>query len=118
MPRELTPTQERALEAARGVWRRGGNKAQGAEAGMAVIRKTTPAGYFPQAPSQPRPTMAAAYVPITTPEEAQVLADYLTEYGNYPLGMFPCEVAGINGDAPVGKGCPFLGEDFCNCEED
>lgn len=32
----------------------------------------------------------------------------------YLIGMTPCEVAGINGDAA--NGCPYAGEDFCTCD--
>jgi hypothetical protein len=60
------------------------------------------------------PAAAAGYEPITTVEQAQVLANYLGEYGDYPVGLSPCFAAGINGDA--GDACPFAGEDFCTCD--
>lgn len=113
---ELTRTQERALEAAREVWNAGGTKKQGVAVGERVILDSTPAGYALQMPGHPYPTFSVKYEPISTPEAAGELADYLAEYGNYPVGMTPCEAAGINGDA--GERCPFLGMDFCQCEED
>jgi hypothetical protein len=44
------------------------------------------------------------------------MRDRLAEQGNCPAGMSLCEVAGMNGDAPPGLGCPFVGEDFCHCD--
>ena len=111
---EPTPTKQRALAAAQAVYRRGGTKHEGVAAGMAVIEESTPAGYLPQAPGQRRPTIPAFHVPVTTVEEADRLANYLAEYGNYPVGMSPCMAAGLNGDAA--EGCPFYGEDFCKCD--
>ena len=52
--------------------------------------------------------------PIETVERAAQVGAYMAEHGNYPSGMSPCDVAGINGDAE--HGCPFLGEPFCQCE--
>jgi hypothetical protein len=112
---DFTRTQEQALEAAREAWRRGGSKADGVAAGKQILEATTPAGYFQHVPGLSRPTMAAAYVPITTRAEADRLVNYLAEHGNYPI-MSPCEAAGINGDAA--DGCPFAGEDFCDCDEE
>lgn len=112
----FTRTQEQALEAAREVWRRGGSKAEGAKVGQQVIRYSTPLGHFPQYPGLPRMTTAPLVdIPVDTPAKADLLRRYLAEYGNYPVGMSLCEAAGINGDAA--DGCPFAGEDFCNCEE-
>lgn len=50
------------------------------------------------------------------PLQLDMMRDRLVKQGNYPAGMSLCEVAGMNGDAPAGMGCPFLGEDFCNCD--
>lgn len=114
----MTPrsnSRERALAAAQGVWRNGGTKKQGVEAGWRILREETPLGYPPQMPGEAqKPTIPLAYVPITTPQQAQLLADYLADYGNYPVGMSLCEAAGINGDAA--ERCPFLGEDSCHCD--
>ena len=51
--------------------------------------------------------------PITSVESAAQRADYLAECGNYPAGMDPCTVAGLNGDSA--GGCLFAGEVFCTC---
>lgn len=48
--------------------------------------------------------------------QVDAMRDRLARQGNYPVGMTLCEVAGMNGDAPAGLGCPFLGENFCNCD--
>jgi hypothetical protein len=37
-------------------------------------------------------------------------------FGNYPAGLSPCFAAGISGDAA--EGCPYAGEDFCDCDKD
>ena len=113
----FTRTQEQALEAAREVWRAGGNKAAGVKAGEQVIHDSTPPGHFPQYPGSPRMmTAPLVHSPADTPVKADLLRRYLAEYGNYPSGMSLCEAAGINGDAA--DGCPFAGEDFCNCDEE
>lgn len=111
---DLTPTQQRALDAAQAVYGRGGTKRAGVTAAMAVIEESTPAGYLPQVPGRRRPTIPAVHAPVATVEDAERLANYLAEYGNYPAGMSPCFVAGLNGDAA--EVCPFYGEDFCDCE--
>jgi hypothetical protein len=106
-------TQQRALDAAQAVYRRGGTKREGVAAGLAVIGESTPPGYFPQVPGKRRPTIPAVHVPVATVGDADRLVDYLAEYGNYPI-MSRCEAAGINGDAA--EGCPFYGEEFCDCD--
>jgi hypothetical protein len=50
------------------------------------------------------------------PLQLDMMRDRLVEQGDYPAGMTLCEVAGMNGDAPAGVGCPFYGEDFCTCD--
>jgi hypothetical protein len=111
---EPTPTQQRALDAAQAVYRSGGTKREGVAAGLAVIGKSTPAGYLPQIPGGRRPTIPAFHVPVANVEDAERLANYLAEYGNYPAGLSPCFVAGLNGDAA--EVCPFYGKDFCTCD--
>lgn len=44
------------------------------------------------------------------------MREHLAAQGDYPVGMSLCEVAGMNGDAPAGLGCPFYGEAFCDCD--
>lgn len=51
--------------------------------------------------------------PISTVEQARQAANYMAEYGSYPIGMSACETAGINGDAD--GVCPFAGTDDCTC---
>lgn len=48
--------------------------------------------------------------------QVDMMRDRLAAQGDYPVGMSLCEVAGMNGDAPAGVGCPFFGEDFCHCD--
>jgi hypothetical protein len=50
------------------------------------------------------------------PMQLDMMREHLASQGNYPVGMSLCEVAGMNGDAPPGLGCPFYGEDFCHCD--
>ena len=57
------------------------------------------------------------YKPISTKEEAEKLANNMVRHGNYPAGMSPCFVAGINGDSQENGDCLFKGQDFCTCEE-
>jgi hypothetical protein len=52
---------------------------------------------------------------ITTPRQAEQVAQYLADFGNYPTGMSLCMAAGLNGDAA--DGCPFAGTEHCTCEE-
>lgn len=53
--------------------------------------------------------------PITSVESANQRGGYLAECGNYPSGMDPCTVAGLNGDSA--DGCLFAGEPICTCED-
>lgn len=53
--------------------------------------------------------------PITSVKSAHQRAAYLAACGNYPPGMDPCTVAGMNGDST--DGCLFAGEPFCTCED-
>jgi hypothetical protein len=54
---------------------------------------------------------------ITTEDEAISLGNAMAATGNYPVGMSPCFVAGINGDQIIEDHCIFDERLFCKCEE-
>lgn len=57
------------------------------------------------------------YRPVTTEEECNSLANGMADTGNYPRGLDPCFIAGINGDQVLEDHCIFDERSFCRCEE-
>lgn len=65
------------------------------------------------------PAFAGVALPrITTVEEAHAMGNAMVASDdNYPPGMSPCEVAGINDDQTIVEHCIFDDTDECRCEE-
>lgn len=55
--------------------------------------------------------------PIETLEDAHEMANEMANHGNYPVGLKPCFVAGINGNFQENGICLFY-PDNCTCPDD